>query len=246
MVNDGAKLLAQRYRSSFSLIELLVVIAICAVLISILLPVLMRARECARKATCSSNLKQIGVALMMYVSDYDECFPNDGNPYLWWGRYWRWLLMPYLGLLQTHSGNPLKATSGMSAILLCPSDDVAPQRWDSTSYGYSAAFYHSPEQIEQMTTDDLWKRDIANYPFPNITQTLSQVAYPSNKAVMAEWLTNHCPDVKVGWWDWRGARNYLFVDGHVKFLRATEVLPAVNGYPDINLTKGGIAGKDTP
>ncbi|MCS7253371.1 MAG: DUF1559 domain-containing protein [Armatimonadota bacterium] len=230
--------------NAFSLIELLIVVAVVSLLIGLLYPALVRAREQARKTACASNLRQIGLALMMYTADYDESFPNDGNPYLWWGRYWRWLLMPYLGLLQMHSGNPLKATSGAPDVFLCPSDYIAPQRWDSTSYGYSAAFYHSAEQINQMRTEDLYMRDPTNYPFPNITQKLAQVTYPSHKAIVAEWLTNHDPDVKVGWWDWRGSRNYLFVDGHVKFLRAAEILPAVNGYPDINLTKDGISGRD--
>lgn len=231
--------------NAFTLIELLTVVTIINILAALLFPALMKAREQSRKAICASNLRQIGLALMMYVQDYDEAFPNDGNPYLWWGRYWRWLLMPYLGLLQKHSGNPLVATSGAPGILLCPSDSVAPQRWDSTSYGYSAAFYHSPEQIEQMTTDDLWKRDPNSYPYPNMTQYLAQVAHPSHKAVFAEWLSNHEPvENDRGWWDWKGSGNYLFVDGHVKYLRATQLLPAVNGYPDISLTKGGISGMD--
>jgi len=56
----------------FTLIELLVVIAIIAILAAILFPVFAQARESARKATCQSNLKQIGTAWMMYAQDYDE------------------------------------------------------------------------------------------------------------------------------------------------------------------------------
>ena len=81
----------------FTLIELLVVIAIIAILAAILFPVFARARENARKATCQSNLKQIGTALQMYTQDYDEItvagYTNYGN-----GTSARWsdLLQPYM------------------------------------------------------------------------------------------------------------------------------------------------------
>jgi prepilin-type processing-associated H-X9-DG protein len=54
------------------LIELLVVIAIIAILAAILFPVFAQARDAARKATCLSNMKQVGIALGMYIQDYDE------------------------------------------------------------------------------------------------------------------------------------------------------------------------------
>jgi prepilin-type N-terminal cleavage/methylation domain-containing protein/prepilin-type processing-associated H-X9-DG protein len=60
----------------FTLIELLVVIAIIAVLASILFPVFARARENARRASCMSNLKQFGLALMQYTQDYDGQYPK--------------------------------------------------------------------------------------------------------------------------------------------------------------------------
>jgi prepilin-type N-terminal cleavage/methylation domain-containing protein len=66
----------QRERSAFTLIELLVVIAIIAILASILFPVFARARENARRASCTSNLKQLGLGMMMYVQDYDGRFPS--------------------------------------------------------------------------------------------------------------------------------------------------------------------------
>jgi len=59
-------------KRGFTLIELLVVIAIIAILAAILFPVFARARETAKKVVCASNMKQIGLATMMYIQDYDE------------------------------------------------------------------------------------------------------------------------------------------------------------------------------
>src|SRR5579872_2787695 len=68
--------LALRGRRGFTLIELLVVIAIIAILAAILFPVFARAREQARKASCISNMKQLGLAALMYTQDYDETWPT--------------------------------------------------------------------------------------------------------------------------------------------------------------------------
>ena len=62
-------------RRGFTLIELLVVIAIIAILAAILFPVFAQAREKAREATCLSNNKQIGLAVQMYMQDYDNTYP---------------------------------------------------------------------------------------------------------------------------------------------------------------------------
>ena len=74
-------------REGFTLIELLVVIAIIAILAAILFPVFARAREKARTAACQSNLKQMGLAVLMYAQDYDERFPGPvaltGGPAPW-------------------------------------------------------------------------------------------------------------------------------------------------------------------
>jgi len=96
--------LAQR---AFTLIELLVVIAIISILAAILFPVFARARENARRASCLSNLKQIGLGAMMYVQDYDEKYPmsyivtaqtpSPTGSAPWAGGVWFWeeILYPY-------------------------------------------------------------------------------------------------------------------------------------------------------
>ncbi len=63
-------------RRGFTLIELLVVIAIIAILAAILFPVFARAREKARQTQCTSNLKEISLAILMYAQDYDERLPD--------------------------------------------------------------------------------------------------------------------------------------------------------------------------
>ena len=86
-------------KSAFTLIELLVVIAIIAILAAILFPVFARARENARRSSCSSNLKQIGLGVIQYSQDYDERMVsvriNPGNVDNQGGA-WPVLLQPYI------------------------------------------------------------------------------------------------------------------------------------------------------
>lgn len=83
----------KKERRAFTLVELLVVIAIIALLAAILFPVFSRARENARRASCLSNLKQMGLAVMQYVQDYDETYPivaGSGT------STWTWQIYPYI------------------------------------------------------------------------------------------------------------------------------------------------------
>lgn len=80
-------------RTGFTLIELLVVIAIIAILAAILFPVFSRAREKARQASCTSNLKQIAMAHLMYAQDYDEMLPSHGDDTV---GPWPMMVLPYV------------------------------------------------------------------------------------------------------------------------------------------------------
>src|SRR6266478_2167933 len=74
------RIMIRRRLDAFTLIELLVVIAIIAILAAILFPVFAQARESARKSSCLSNTKQMGIALAMYRQDWDGGGPFGGWP----------------------------------------------------------------------------------------------------------------------------------------------------------------------
>lgn len=99
---EVVKVYLNNKKSGFTLIEMLVVIAIIAILAAILFPVFGRAREKARTASCASNLKQIGLAVLMYSQDYDETLPmvwlddNGTAGYQSGDSTWAELIRPYV------------------------------------------------------------------------------------------------------------------------------------------------------
>ncbi|MGD8499128.1 MAG: prepilin-type N-terminal cleavage/methylation domain-containing protein [Phycisphaerales bacterium] len=227
------------FLTGFTLVELLVVIAIIALLLSILTPTLRKAKAVAVRMGCANNLKQIDLAVNLYLNDNDNTYPCAEDPlpagyWLWMGRGWRGFVEPYLGG-HIDANNP--------SVLFCPQDRTAKDKYESTSYAYSMAFYHSPEQIDAMGSP----ADTYQNPQPSIPQRSMDVAKPSGKILIGEWLSNHAPiDDDNGWWCWEGARNYLFADGQIRYLRAREIRPARDELPDANLTVRGIKGADCP
>lgn len=231
-----------RDRAGFSLIELLVVVAIIAILAAVLFPIYTNSIKAASRSKCQSNLKQIMSAFESYTADYSGCYPNLNSKCLWMGRYWRWPMKRYLGYYAVYDPNDSRAeiqsTRVWNSVLRCPADPTPGDIYDGTSYGYSAAFFHTPEQIDAMTLAQLYDATSVGF----ATVKIGSVKYPAKKAMVADWITH--TDDKASWWTWAGSRSYLFADGHVVYLGSSRIKPAGDSYPDINLTRHGIEGKD--
>jgi prepilin-type N-terminal cleavage/methylation domain-containing protein/prepilin-type processing-associated H-X9-DG protein len=198
------------YRAGFTLIELLVVIAIIAILASILFPVFARARENARRSSCQSNLKQIGLGILQYVQDYDERYPINGSPAVTEAGGWAYTIQPYVKSEQ---------------LLQCPSETSRAPVGNTTK-----------ERAADTGFTDYWY----NYNLgPNSgPMSLSQITYPSNTVMNGDgdgamsdynkqWLGNGWPSFPSNHSSLRHLEtaNYLFTDGHVKALKPSVVLP---------------------
>ncbi len=201
----------------FTLIELLVVMAIIAILASILMPVLARARESARKASCQSNLRQIGSAIAMYIQDYDETFPKGVNSPD--SEVWGQPFYPYVrnanvfrcpSLPQNHAQEYDRPTAlGIRLVEL--------------GYGWNAGTSYG------LATDGMgyWYGDGAPW------VGLAMIPAPADTMVVGD-LMPHAGNWNWAYWDdsynvrapaivHNGGGNYLFVDGHVKFMACDTV-----------------------
>jgi prepilin-type N-terminal cleavage/methylation domain-containing protein/prepilin-type processing-associated H-X9-DG protein len=232
--------------AGFTLIELLVVIAIIAILAAILFPVFAQARERARQTTCISNMKQIGLALMMYIQDYDEVIlpwiistgevpqPNSPDPYLRRADYklWTQLVQPYLKNTQ---------------VLYCPSfneatlvENGSDPSCDGASFAgyFPARFYYSHYGLAFHKVFGGCRPDKPRNAFPGNDpssipfRSLPEIVRPTETAILQDDLTAQLAKdnliltafgCEAGFQGEGSSRhiqgaNYVFLDGHAKSL----------------------------
>jgi prepilin-type N-terminal cleavage/methylation domain-containing protein len=199
-----------RARVGFTLIELLVVIAIIAILAAILFPVFQKVRENARRASCQSNLKQLGLAFIQYQQDADEKFPayNSGAGAAGWAT----MIYPFV-----------KSTG----IYKCPDDSAT---GSMVSYGENYAIWSGTPpmgytenragmSIAQLggaaSTVLLWEANPANsdYRNPSVAGSVALNTFSGyGNGNPGEMSNRHDKDPTQ-------SDNYLACDGHVKYVK---------------------------
>jgi len=180
-------------KSGFTLIELLVVIAIIAILAAILFPVFSQARAAARKASCQSNARQIGLGILMYVQDYDELYcpyfsgyvPATGT-YTSPQWYWPQLVAPYIQkAIGTGAGVNKQATiKDLSAVYRCPDAPYNPAALTGSSLGYNTSYGISDDIV------DWWAPNGIQQSY--VPRGLAAVQVPANAVMLVEtwdWLS---------------------------------------------------------
>ncbi|MCB0825878.1 MAG: prepilin-type N-terminal cleavage/methylation domain-containing protein [Armatimonadetes bacterium] len=213
-------------RRAFTLIELLVVIAIIAILAAILFPVFARAKEAAKKTTCTSNMRQFGTAWMLYLNDWDDRMPDRRDLKLTAeGGFRPWTTWPpsdpRAGWVQ-----PILEPYQVKPILQCPSalglfkEEIRVMQDDSTYW-----LWRFDQITDPIPLDNFWGKTpesavsdliTANNPFIGIPYGVSDV-----ELMVDPYFPNTVPSIPAGIRGKAvhpGGRNRLFLDGHVKFL----------------------------
>jgi len=201
----------------FTLIELLVVVAIIGILASMLLPSLSKAREAGKRAVCLSNLKQVGVALQMYIDDNNSYFPSKGSgshQFYWFGkRGTLWTTKPSKRHLNIYvlSQNPIPDDIEVP-LAECPSDD---RHYDERGSSYNANNHGSVNNLYKSPVTDSWHINDVKSP----SKFIVMQEYGGDKSMQGnnppEHAYFHTPYGKRNW-------NVLFADSHVKFIRIND------------------------
>ncbi len=202
--------------TAFTLIELLVVIAIIGILAAILFPVFARARENARRTSCLSNMKQIGLGTMMYAQDHDEWLPIGARRRIIWGARgtWRSFLQPYVKNTQ---------------VFRCPSDDtglVDAGDFLPVSYGinYTIAGWciAAPLAGIQETAQTVLAAEMASNNANQYTVYPTNISWaPAGSTVFPRHFDGS---------------NFVFADGHAKWLKKGADLNPKNLWPPVGAT----------
>jgi len=205
-----------KQKKAFTLIELLVVIAIISILAAILFPVFARARENARRASCLSNLKQIGLGAMMYTQDYDERYPayrqfHSGGTSDEYG--WTITLLPYIKsqqIFQCPSDSASYDTSKTPGAASSGYSDYAYNIWIGGYYLDSGGTGHAGPPMTQ-----------ANMEQSTLTVMLEDYAGTGNAA--SHTSTSYRNGKEINYWfrHFEGA-NIAFADGHAKWYQGGE------------------------
>ncbi|MDD3925259.1 MAG: DUF1559 domain-containing protein [bacterium] len=214
-------------KRGFTLIELLVVIAIIAILASILFPVFGRARESARKATCQSNLKQLGLSVNMYVQDWEECFPhgdpaNNGSD----GSYAIQSLAPYIPAkradgtynVSTGTGGYPNSQKASTQLLVCPSSTGPNCEYWFGSYAWNMYLVNKPASTNYGTVTCL-----GDVTAPSATVLMVDANF--HKLDYANFYNNPAAYIQ---YRHNNTLNVLFVDGHVKSVSQKPLADGVN------------------
>lgn len=219
-------------RKAFTLIELLVVIAIIAILAAILFPVFARARENARRASCQSNLKQIGLGIMQYSQDYDERMVPRRIANL--DAYsWRRISLPYIKSAQIFSCPSNTLNSGTSdATQTFDSRDWALNNaglplTGTPRFGISYAINGTDYGIGGGSAPAEYNRSpsMASLSNPASTVIIMESSYGGEELPFDQSSANLAATAFKGH---LGNVNFLFCDGHVKAMKPIAIGSPVN------------------